>query len=430
MSADDPVGMGYSQNMERRESVRSKPLLVGSILVITLSLVFFAGTASAKTKITFWVIESFTPSPDAAIYQAVKLFNDLNPDIEVEVVPVPASVIRENFINASFGGGGPDVVALDIAWMAELAQIGLLQDITEEFSAIQERFFEGPATTGVYNGRAYAVPWYTNNVALFYNADMLAEVGYDHPPATWDEFLEISLALKEAGYYSLCMAKHSFAIFLWLPLLYGSDAVMVNEDGTIGFTSPEAVEAFRFFTDLYTKYGVVPETVKSANSWGELYVPFTQGRAAFVISGDWGINPIKSTEPDFRWSIAPIPAGKRPTTVIGGYNLAIGKNSPNREAAWQFIEFLTADENLWILEAYNRISALKAVLETEFAQKDPLMAVFFEQSEVGVAREPIPQYDSIMDILGDAFEAVIYGVTDVEDALEQAALEASELMSD
>ena len=399
------------------------------IVIVALSVILMGMPATAKsTPLTFWVIESFTPTKDAAIYKAVAEFNKANPDIEVRVEPIPAASLREKYVNAVFGGGGPDIAALDTAWMAEFAQMGLVKDISGKFSTVRGRFFEGPVETAEYRGKYYAVPWYTNNVALFYNKDALASVGYAKPPATWSEFRSMAEALKKKNMYALAFAHDDFAIFMWLPFLYQAGADLVNKElNGPGFDNAEGREAWNLITDMYAK-GYMPESIKSVNSWSEVYAPFIQGKAAFVITGDWGIMPIANAKPGFEWSIAPLPAHRKAATVIGGYNLAMSKNCRDVDAAWRFFDYLTKPENLWILQSYNRIPAVAAVLETEYATSDPLMSVFFQQSKVGVARPRVPEYETIMVTLGEAFDTVIFGVSTPEAALKKAAAEVKNIL--
>jgi len=112
----------------------------------------------------------------------------------------------------------------------------------------------------------------------------------------------------------------------------------------------------------------------------------------------------------------------------GGYNLAMSKNCRDVDAAWRFFDYLTKPENLWILQSYNRIPAVAAVLETEYATSDPLMSVFFQQSKVGVARPRVPEYETIMVTLGEAFDTVIFGVSTPEAALKKAAAEVKNIL--
>jgi len=392
------------------------------IITITMVLVIFlSGAVMSQTVLEFWIIEPFTTNPDDAIYEAVKIFEEQNPEIKVNVNPIPAVDIKDTYVTQVYGGGGPDLATLDIAWQAQLAQLDLLADITSQYENIRDQFLEGPATTGEVGDKAYSVPWYTNNVAFFYNMDLLNEVGYDEPPKDWNEFQDMCIKVtEETDAYGVTMGDGQFMSFTYLPFLYSAGGKVVDEDGP-RFHKDGGKVAFKYVTDLYVKHRVMSEGAINASSWSELYAPFHQGNAAVTITGDWGIGPLQDANVDFEWVIASPPAypetGKR-ATVIGGYNLAISPNTENFEEAWKFIEFLSSEENMWILEDYSRISALKASMDSEYAKENELQQVFFEQGSIGVARAGVPEYEEVSDLLADVFEEVLFEEMTAEEALE------------
>lgn len=400
-------------------------LMVSMVMMVVMML---SGTALAQVNLEFWIIEPFTSDPDAAIYEAVEIFNEQNPDINVEINPIPAVDIKDTYVTAAFGGGGPDVATLDSAWQGELAEMGLLADITTQFAPIRDDFFDGPARTGIVRNKTYSVPWYTNNVAFFYNMDLLEKAGYEEPPADWDEFVDMAVKLKEIDKYAVTMGDGSFMPFTYLPFLYSAGGKIVDNNGP-RFHDEAGLEAFKFVTDLYTEYEAMSDGAINAASWSELYAPFHHGEAAVTITGDWGIYPLKQAEVDFEWKIGNPPAHPETgnvATVLGGYNLAINPNSDHFEESWKFIEFLSSEDNMWVLQYYNRIPALEAVLDTPYAKEDPLMEIFFEQAAIAVPRAPVPQYYASTQILGDYFEEVLFGRMTAEEALETAAEEVKD----
>ena len=415
--------------MERRARFGNRWGLLGVAAVVLAVLLAWSGAAMAQ-EITFWVIDSFTRSPDAPIYQAIRQFEQANPGIRVVVEPAPANAIHDRIVTSIIGGEGPDVVALDIAWAGEFIALGLLQDLTPQVAPIADQYFDGPMAALQENGRYYAVPWYTNNVALYYNKDMFAAAGIERPPATWEEFYEAARKLKEAGYYALSLARGGFGTYFFISFLYQNGGRIFAEDGrTLVFNSPEAVEAFEWFTGLYTDLKAVPDTIMSAFSWDEVYAPFLQGRAAMFISGDWARFTIQQNAPHINWGVAPLPAGKRRATVAGGYNLAIGANSRNREAAWKLIEYLTGPEGEGMLLEYGRIPARKDILTSEAASRDPFFALFIEQAEYGVPQPTHPAWLRLNNIIGDAFDAVIQGLKTPKQALDDAVREGQALVN-
>lgn len=383
-------------------------------------------------KITFWVISPFTADETAPIYAAAKQYQDAS-GVEVVIESTAPSELLNKLITAVRGGGGPDVVSVDSAWNATLGAAQILTDVTERFAPISDQFFEGPVGTGKYLDVQYAIPWYTNNVALFYNTKLFEAAGIDGPPATWDELVEKGTALTSGDTYGLMLGGGGFGAFQFWPFAWQNGATLVSEDGKQAeFDSEAGQEAWQFYSDLYLTHKIVPEDVKSAGeSWDQVFAPFIQERAAMVMAGDWAIGAFKDGNPDLQFSVAPLPKGKEDATVIGGFNLGIPTTAQNPDEAWKFIEWLTAQDQESILQDYNRIQARADILDTEYASKDPLIKVFIDQSAVGRARATVPAWDEIENtIMSDAWDSVLLGEATPADALADAVEQTNELLAE
>lgn len=383
-------------------------------------------------KITFWVISPFTPDENAPIYAAAKEYQEAN-GVEVVIESTAPPEMLNKLITAVRGGGGPDVVSVDSAWNATLGAAQILSDVTERFAPIADQFFEGPVGTGKYLDVQYAVPWYTNNVALFYNTKLFEAAGIDGPPATWDELVEKGTTLTSGDNYGLMLGGGGFGSFQFWPFAWQNGATLISEDGKQAeFGSDAGLEAWQFYSDLYLTHKIVPEDVKSAGeSWDQVFAPFIQERAAMVMAGDWAIGAFKDGNPDLQFAVAPLPKGKEAATVIGGYNLGIPATAPNTDEAWKFIEWLTAQEQESILQGYNRIQARADILDTEYASKDPLIKVFIDQSAVGRARATVPAWDEIENtVMSDAWDSVLLGEATPADALADAVKQTNDLLAE
>lgn len=424
--------------MARRARALSRRRLLqgsGAIAAAALAGVDPAGLRAAPRaqeagKLTFWVISPFTPDENAAIFKAAKQYQD-EKGVEVTVESTAPPEMLNKLITAVRGGGGPDVVSVDSAWNATLGAAQILTDITDRFAPISDQFFPGPVDTGRYLGKQYAAPWYTNNVALFYNTKLFADAGIDGPPATWDELVEKGKALTSGDKYGLMLGGGGFGAFEFWPFAWQNGATLISDDGTQAeFGSEAGLAAWTYYSGLYLTEKIVPEDVKSAGeSWDQVFAPFIQERAAMVMSGDWAIFAFKEGNPDLEFSVAPLPKGKEAATVIGGYNLGIPATSQNVDAAWDFITWLTAKEQESILQAYNRIQARADIVDSEYAKQDPLLQVFIEQSPVGRARASVPAWDEIENtIMADAWDSVILGQATPEEALSSAVEQTNELL--
>jgi multiple sugar transport system substrate-binding protein len=428
------------RSMNRRRLVTTSGASGAALALGTPGLLRAAPSGSQRRSrvaqdgesITFWVISSFTPDENAPIYEAVAQFQEAT-GIEVVVESTQASEMRNKLTTAVLGGAGPDVVSVDSAWNAGLAASGITSDLTDRFSPLSDQFFPGPVESGAYLGQQYAVPWYTNNVGLFYNRGMFSAAGIDAPPATWEELVDVGMQLTTGDQYGLMLGASGFGAFTFWPFAFQNGATLISQDGTTAeFGNDPGREAWKYYADLYLTHGIVPEDIKSATTaWDQVFAPFIQERAAMVMSGDWAIFAINDGNPDMDFAVAPLPSGKEAATVIGGYNLAIPQTTGKADAAWQFIEWMTAVEQEWILQGYNRIQARADIVDTEYASQDPNIQVFIEQSAVGRARATVPAWDEIENtIVADAWDSVILGAATPDEALDAAVEQANDVLAE
>src|SRR5207247_5096168 len=97
---------------------------------------------------------------------------------------------RLNKIQTAVQGGGDfDVVQMDTVWTARFAAAGWVDDLTSRITdAIKQDVPAAALGAVTYNGKLYGMPLFNSAKHLFYNARLLKEAGFDHPPATRDEF--------------------------------------------------------------------------------------------------------------------------------------------------------------------------------------------------------------------------------------------------
>lgn len=390
-----------------------------------------AASGGKPASLTFWVIGSFTATPDAPIFKAAQQYAAQHPGVQVKVESASPTTFRDKLVTAVKGGQGPDIASVDSAWVAGLAAANVLTPLDDRFAAVADQFFPGPAQTGAYLGKQYAVPWYTNNVALFWNKGAFKAAGLNAPPTDWQELVDFGKKLTAGDKYGLMLGAKGFGAFLWFPFAWQNGTALLSADGKQAeFGGPAGQQAWQFYADLYLADKIVPDAIKGAtDSWDQLFAPFIQGKAAMMLTGDWGIQPVQKGNPNLDFGIAPLPKGKEAATVIGGYDLTIPATSKNAAAAWDFIEWFTSKDQEGVLQAYQRIQARKDIVDSAYAKQDPLIEVFVDQSAVGRARATVPQWDEIENtILADAWDSVILGQAKPADALNKAVQQTNDLL--
>src|SRR5215831_15633364 len=152
---------------------------------------------SDVTNIRAPLIEDFTNATGIKVNQTIVQYNQ-----------------RLNKIQTAVQGGGDlDVVQMDTVWTARFAAAGWVQDLTSRIPEALKQDVPAAALGAVtYNSKLYGLPQFHSAKHLFYNARLLKEAGFEHPPATLEEFVAQAKATTKPGQWgSLWSWKQSEA---------------------------------------------------------------------------------------------------------------------------------------------------------------------------------------------------------------------------
>ena len=86
-----------------------------------------------------------------------------------------------------------DVMQIDVTWPGALGS--RLHDFSGSARLAPGEFFPATIVNNTVAGRLVGLPWYADAGLLYYRADLLAELGIDAPPATWEDLEEQALAV-------------------------------------------------------------------------------------------------------------------------------------------------------------------------------------------------------------------------------------------
>ena len=127
-----------------------------------------------------------------------------------------------------------------------------------------------------------------------------------------------------------------------------------------------------------------------------------------------------------------MPAGKRKVTGVGGNNLAIFQNTPEKEkAAWEFVKWMSSAEMNLEWSMATGYTPLRYSVRTSKAYKDymnanPEVAIIVSQSEYAQPRPNNETYPDVSRILGLAVEKALFAKADPRKLLDEAAVEADD----
>lgn len=204
----------------------------------------------------------------------------------VESTVIPWGEMSTKYVTSFMTGEGPDVFYLTSGLVADLDAGNCLLDLSGYFTEeeLESRNF---MDTCYYNDKLFAVPYNVSSAprAWAFNLDILAEVGYDAAPATWDELVDAAIKIKDVGLceYPMMIPGNggSEAILEgFLPLLFSNGGSVANEDLTeITLDSEAALETCQFLYDLVYKHEVLSPDCLSLDTMGTSNL-FYQGKTA------------------------------------------------------------------------------------------------------------------------------------------------------
>lgn len=356
-----------------------------------------------------------------------------HPGIQVELEATPDSADERHqlfvqWLNA--GARTPDVLQLDIVWLAEFASAGWIVPL-DGFAPPSQDFFPAALEASQYRGKRYALPWFIDVGMLYWRTDLLPE-----PPRSLRQLADFGRQARELGVADGMVwqaARYEGLVTTYLELLGGFGGSWMKE-GHVTVDEPPGVAALEFMRHaMAAGSGFVP---RQALGWQEEACRFAFQRGEALMMRNWPYAARLLEHPTAgdpsaavgRFAVAPMPGtpAGRATATLGGAQLAINAHSQHPRQAYLLLEFLTAPEQmLERAELAGQLPARRAPFTSErLAQSlvvDPgdLMRVI----DSAVPRPVTPLYTELSARLQIALHRALSGQSPSAAALGEAARE-------
>ena len=332
--------------------MKKKKVISAVLAVSMLAAVILPGCGSdensGKTE-----IEILQYKPEAATYfdQVEEQFNATHDDIHLTISsPNDASTImRTRFIREDY----PDIIGIggdinysyyvDADILADVSDYEGLSDVKQSYIDILENLEITP------KDGTYGVPYVANAAGILYNKDMFEEHGWEIPES-WSELIDLCEEIQAEGilpfYFGFrdtwtCLAPwNSLAVDL-----APADTCQQVNAGETTF-SEEYVEVAEKCLELVS-YG--PED-PFAYGYNDACTAFANGESAMYPIGSYAVPQILSVNPEMNIDSFVTPGNDDPSknTLNSGVDLmfAVTAECENKEAAYEVLDFLMADENI------------------------------------------------------------------------------------
>ena len=362
-------------------------------------------------------------------------------------ISVDLEITNADLIKGMLSNNAPDLsLHLSRATPVNLAMRGALYDLSkfDDYEDVLKRFGESAEIPYQYDGGTYALPDQQSFYIMFYRTDIFERLNLE-APKTWNEFLENTAVLQRNNMeayipYAKITAANTTDVGLGGLNLYATvlmqcgGSVYNKEKNESLFTSSTSLQAFKYWTDMYTQYKIPTEM--------DFYNRFKVGTCPMGVTTYTTYTTLLQTAPEIsdRWAIATVPGtvqsdGTVNSTVSGaGTGCSILNSSKNKEAAWEFLKWWTEADTQQRYNA-NVESILGAVSRVTTANVEAFSKMGWDSEDLKILLEERNNIKEIPEIPGSyylsrsvdqAFWAVINGTDTVKDAVTKWGKEANE----
>jgi multiple sugar transport system substrate-binding protein len=384
------------------------------------------GNGGDSNTVTVW--HYFSDPNQVKIMEDYKeMFEEANDGVTVDNVYVPYDQMNSKLISAVGAQTGPDVVVFNGAETATIALAGALAPLDEQWDGFADKAQFPDSVIHRINDEIFSVQGYVNLLGLWYNKDILDEVGVQ-PPTTMDELNDALDKVVAAGHQGITLSG--------LPQSQGEwQAYPWLTSAGFDYANPDAASLQNAFSTIqdWTASGAL---TKEAVTWDQTvpFQTFAAGGVAFAENGNWQIGTAES-DADFSYGVTPLPVGEDGKVYLGGEGQGIGAFSKNPDLAWDYLEstYFSFDGQLVALENVGSIPSRIDAASDDAVTSNELIAPFaqaIEQNGANYPAEVVPP-ESVADLqltVGQAWSSVIGGQTTPADAASQTISKLTPLL--
>ncbi len=328
-----------------------------------------AEPTAAPVEVTFWHAYGTGSAEETALTKVLAQAAIDMPQYKINVLQIPFADIYTKYRTDVAAGGGPDMFVAPNDSLGDDARAGLIADITD----LTKGKLDGVSQLGVdgmsLDGKLYGVPESLKAVTLWYNTSMMPTA-----PKTTDELLAAMEAGTPVSINYGCYHMFGFYSAFGGQIFDPSWKVIADQGTGVVDT----------FTWLNKAYGVQKKAGWAMND-GDGLAPFSEGKLAAIVNGNWAMADYKKGLGD-KLAVAPLPAGPggaaKPMLGVDGYY--INPNSANKEAAVAVALYLSnaASQTVMMNEAGH------VPVRTDVTITDPLIKGLVDAFNVGATIRP------------------------------------------
>lgn len=414
------------------------------ILVMTVSVLAGCGSTStekseeATKELTVWLPP--IGENDKPVWEPIlKEFEEKN-NVKINLEIIPWEGYPEKYATAIAAGEGPDVGYMYAEMFPQFIKMGAVEDLTnyltekdmENYIYIDDCKMLG----GIYGLAIEAA----NPAVLYYNKDILAELG-EEPPKTWEDFRRIAKkATKDTDGdgkvdqwgFSQGWGANFFGDlnWNWYGFLWQAGGELYNEDlKTVRFNDEAGLEAAQFLYDLKFKDKVIPDNAMAQTNKEMLQTTFGPGKSAFSIWLSSAAHEILDKSfPDLNYGFITSLENKDMGTFASVDQLTLMSSTEDKELGFKLMKHMLSADSMTKFHKYHPRAPIS---KDEPYQGDPALKEMVENDK-GIYRPLVvaPHGVEVYDYLWKQLQRMMVGEVEPKEALDEAAKYANDLLEE
>ncbi|MGP3536672.1 ABC transporter substrate-binding protein [Microbacterium sp. RD1] len=321
-----------------------------------LTLSGCSGGASDDT-VTLRMVETLTsPVRQEILGELIAGFEEENPGVTVELVSPPNEQALTTLQQMLQAGSGVDVLEVQDSTVGPFSANDWLYDMNADLADWEgwDELTPNALSFANEDGPTYLIPYGFYGLSLFYRTDLIADAGFDEPPHSWEDMIEMAAAINDPSSntygYAFRGGANGASNAAAIITAYAADQIdpenaFLLQDGSTVFSTPEAQQAMDDYLDLF-QTGSPPSSI----AWGypEMVQGFASGSTAFLLQDPEVIATIRddSTLTEDQWSTTPLlvgPSGKA-AQPLASAGWGVAESSEHKEEAVALVEYLSSGE--------------------------------------------------------------------------------------
>jgi len=390
------------------------------------------GDGSGADSVSFLVFGD--PEELAAYRELIAAYKEEEPESDVRLVEASDRSDLIARIGTSLAGGAPlDLFLINYRFYGQFAAKDAIEPIEARAEASDtlhlDDFYPQALDAFRWRGEQLCIPQNISSLVVYYNRDLFEKYGVPEPGDswTWREFVGTASALTRDAQGNKVVGQESEtasavdvygvgvepSIIRIAPFVWSNGGDIVDDErAPTQFTldTPEAKEAIRELFALRAPYGVAPTDVEVEAEDDESR--FANGRLAMLLSSRRSTTTFRTIE-DFDWDVAPLPRFGERAGILHSDAYCMASASPNKDAAWRFMEFALGPEGQRVIARTGRtVPSLREVAESDaFLDPDakPSRSQVFLDGIPAIRRVPsISTWPEIEDAVEGVLENGMY----------------------